>query len=57
MRKELPDTLNINIQEHIPLARININGKYFTFTSRGYILEKGSLNARLDVPEIKRNEV
>lgn len=50
--KNPPDKLEIVIEERVPLAKINNNGKYLVFSEKGYILEKGSLKTRSRVPEI-----
>ncbi|MFP4015658.1 MAG: cell division protein FtsQ/DivIB [Halanaerobiales bacterium] len=51
--RRYPDTVVINIKERVPLAKINNNGKYLTFTASGFIVESGAINSRVQVPEIK----
>lgn len=53
IRKKIPATLVININERIPLGKINNNGNYLVFDKEGFIMEKGSQKTRIQVPEIK----
>ncbi len=50
--RSYPDTLQIKINERIPLARIYSGGSYFLICENGYILERGS-EFDISVPLIK----
>ncbi len=51
--KDYPDQIILNIKEREPIAKINNDGQYLSFTSSGFIVETGSINSRVLVPEIK----
>ncbi|MFW6381165.1 MAG: cell division protein FtsQ/DivIB [Bacillota bacterium] len=51
--KKYPDQIVVQIREHIPLAKINNDGEYLVFDGSGYIIEKGPLTGRVEVPEIR----
>ncbi|NLM98020.1 MAG: FtsQ-type POTRA domain-containing protein [Halanaerobiaceae bacterium] len=52
IKKDFPDKLVIIIDEREPVAMINNNGKYISFSSSGFIVEEGLLKKRVSVPEI-----
>ncbi|MFW5995705.1 MAG: cell division protein FtsQ/DivIB [Halanaerobiaceae bacterium] len=51
--REFPSGLQVEVEERVPLAKINNNGSFLVFDHSGVILEKGSQNTRFDVPELK----
>lgn len=51
--KRYPDQLLIRLQERVPLAKINNNGKFIFFTGDGYILEEGPLKGKVKVPLVQ----
>jgi cell division protein FtsQ len=50
IKKRYPNSLLIDINERIPLGKINNNGIFLVFDKDGYILEKGALHKK-NVPE------
>lgn len=52
VEKVFPDKIHIIVEERVPLAKINNNGKYLLFSSSGFIIEEGAVNMRVKVPEI-----
>lgn len=53
IQKDYPDKVTIKVIEREPVAMINNNGKFLSFTSNGSIVEEGSIKRRVMVPEIK----
>lgn len=53
IQKDYPDKITIKIVEREPIAMINNNGKFLSFSSNGFIVEEGSIKKRVIIPEIK----
>ncbi|MFW5985839.1 MAG: cell division protein FtsQ/DivIB [Halanaerobiales bacterium] len=51
--KKIPNTINILIEERIPVAAINNNGRYIVFDREGYILAEGAVSITADIPLLK----